>query len=79
MLVVARALAAQTTLPMAIRANAGLPSRRGGRLIYPDSPRRYASTAVRMLEHGVGVIGGCCGTTPDHIRALAALMAARSA
>jgi 5-methyltetrahydrofolate--homocysteine methyltransferase len=79
MLVVARALAAQTSVSIAIRANAGLPVRRGGRLRYPDSPQRYASTAVQMLELGVGVIGGCCGTTPDHIRALAALVAARSA
>jgi 5-methyltetrahydrofolate--homocysteine methyltransferase len=78
MLEVARALSAQTTLPIAIRANAGLPVRRRGRLLYPDSPQRYASTAVRMLDHGVRVIGGCCGTTPDHIRALAALMAPRS-
>jgi methionine synthase I (cobalamin-dependent) len=66
-------------LPIAIRANAGPPVRRAGRLVYPDSPQRYASAAVRMLAHRVSVIGGCCGTTPDHIRAIADRLAARSA
>lgn len=71
MLEVARAFVATTILPVAIRANAGLPVRRGGRLVYPDDATHYAAVAAQIAQLGVSVIGGCCGTTPEHVRAVA--------
>jgi methionine synthase I (cobalamin-dependent) len=56
-------------LPLAIQPNAGLPSRVGERLIYLSSPAYMAGYAARMLAAGARLVGGCCGTTPDHIRA----------
>ena len=59
-------------LPIAIQPNAGLPSRVGERLIYLSSPAYMAEYAGKMLEAGARIVGGCCGTTPDHIRAMRA-------
>src|SRR5215470_811523 len=55
---------------LSIRPNAGLPSRHGERLIYLSSPAYMADYASRMLDAGVRIVGGCCGTTPAHIRAM---------
>ena len=55
---------------LSIRPNAGLPSRHGERLIYLSSPAYMADYASRMLGAGARVVGGCCGTTPAHIRAM---------
>jgi methionine synthase I (cobalamin-dependent)/5,10-methylenetetrahydrofolate reductase len=57
-------------LPVAIQPNAGLPSRLGERLIYLSSPSYMADYAARMIAAGVRMVGGCCGTTPEHIRAM---------
>jgi methionine synthase I (cobalamin-dependent)/5,10-methylenetetrahydrofolate reductase len=57
-------------LSIAIQPNAGLPSRVGERLIYLSSPAYMAGYAARMLSAGARMVGGCCGTTPDHIRAM---------
>jgi methionine synthase I (cobalamin-dependent)/5,10-methylenetetrahydrofolate reductase len=54
----------------AIQPNAGLPSRLGERLIYLSSPAYMAEYAGRMLDAGARIVGGCCGTTPAHIRAM---------
>ncbi len=54
-------------LPLAIQPNAGLPSRVGERLMYLSSPQYMADYAGRMLEAGARIVGGCCGTTPQHI------------
>ncbi|MBI3030521.1 MAG: bifunctional homocysteine S-methyltransferase/methylenetetrahydrofolate reductase [Candidatus Rokubacteria bacterium] len=59
-------------LPVSIQPNAGLPSRVGERLIYLSSPAYMAEYAGKMLEAGARIVGGCCGTTPDHIRAMRA-------
>ena len=59
-------------LPISIQPNAGLPSRVGERLIYLSSPAYMAEYAGNMLEAGARIVGGCCGTTPDHIRAIRA-------
>ncbi len=56
--------------PLSIQPNAGLPSRVGERLMYLSSPAYMAEYAARMLEAGARVVGGCCGTTPEHIRAI---------
>ncbi len=57
-------------VPLVIQPNAGLPSRVGERLIYLSSPGYMADYAGRMLAAGARLVGGCCGTTPQHIRAM---------
>ncbi len=62
----------RTELPFGVYANLGQPNHEGNFL--PDrnsSPEDFASHALRWLEAGAQLVGGCCGTTPDHIRALA--------
>jgi 5-methyltetrahydrofolate--homocysteine methyltransferase len=72
MLVVADAFRACTTVPIAIQANAGLPVVIRGKLVYPDTPDHFANGAATLTASGVRLIGGCCGTTPAHIRAIRA-------
>jgi methionine synthase I (cobalamin-dependent)/5,10-methylenetetrahydrofolate reductase len=59
---------ALTTKPLSAMPNAGLPATVEGRNIYLCSPEYTAQYARRFLQAGVRVIGGCCGTTPEHIR-----------
>lgn len=56
--------------PVSIQPNAGLPSVVDGRSIYVANPEHFGVFARRMLKSGVRLIGGCCGTTPDHVRAM---------
>jgi len=79
MVEVARAFHAVTAAPLAIQANAGLPESRDGALVYPEPPEQFAAAVPALLEAGVRLIGGCCGTTPAHVRAIrAAVDAARA-
>jgi len=57
-------------LPLCVQPNAGLPSRIGERLIYLSSPAYMAEYAQRMVDAGARLVGGCCGTTPQHIAAM---------
>ncbi|HEU4700334.1 MAG TPA: bifunctional homocysteine S-methyltransferase/methylenetetrahydrofolate reductase [Gemmatimonadales bacterium] len=59
-----------TTLPLVGQPNAGLPREVGDRKIYMASPEYMASFARRMVEAGARFVGGCCGTTPEHIHAM---------
>jgi methionine synthase I (cobalamin-dependent)/5,10-methylenetetrahydrofolate reductase len=59
-------------LPVTAMPNAGLPRRVDERLIYVSTPEYFGLFARRMFKLGVRVVGGCCGTTPDHIRRIAA-------
>jgi methionine synthase / methylenetetrahydrofolate reductase(NADPH) len=61
-------------LPLAVQPNAGLPSRLGERLIYLSSPAYMAEYAERMVDAGARLVGGCCGTTPQHIAAMRAML-----
>ncbi len=63
-------LARVTRLPLSAQPNAGLPREVGDRKIYMASPEYMAEYARRMVEAGARFIGGCCGTTPDHIKAI---------
>ena len=59
-------------LPLSAMPNAGFPKRIGDRIVYPkSSPEYFALFAEEAAEIGVRILGGCCGTTPDHIRAMA--------
>jgi methionine synthase I (cobalamin-dependent)/5,10-methylenetetrahydrofolate reductase len=59
-----------TTKPLSAMPNAGLPANVEGRNIYLCSPEYMAQYARRFLQFGVRVIGGCCGTTPEHIKTI---------
>lgn len=63
-------MADATSLPLAAQPNAGLPRTVGDRKIYLASPEYMARYARRMIDVGVRFVGGCCGTTPEHVRAL---------
>jgi 5-methyltetrahydrofolate--homocysteine methyltransferase len=64
-----------TAAPLIIQPNAGLPRMKAGQPTYPESPAFMAEHARALLRLGVAVIGGCCGTTPAHIRALRSMLA----
>jgi homocysteine S-methyltransferase len=61
---------ALTSLPLAAQPNAGIPRSVEGRNIYLCSPEYMASYARKFVATGVKVVGGCCGTTPEHIRVM---------
>ena len=65
-----------TTLPLAAMPNAGMPRAVEGRNIYLCSPEYMASFARKAIQAGVQIVGGCCGTTPNHIRAMRSAMRA---
>lgn len=63
----------QTTeeqIPLAAQANAGLPKRVNGRYTYPSPPEYFGELIPDFINSGVRLVGGCCGTTPDHTRAI---------
>ena len=69
MIQVAREFISLTDKPVVIQSNAGLPQVRDGAVIYPETAEFMAEKAREMIKIGVKVIGGCCGTSPDHIKA----------
>ena len=73
---VVRALAqAQTDGVLVAKLNAGIPRVEGGQVVYDGTPERMADYALWCAENGVGIIGGCCGSTPHHIEAMARALA----
>ncbi len=71
-------LLSATSLPVFVSPNAGLPVTDGERTYYPVSPEDYAEHHLRMANAGAAAVGGCCGTTPEFIRATADLVAGMS-
>jgi len=69
-LTAAETMRAATALPLAAMPNAGVPRAVEGRNIYLCSPEYMASFARKAVAAGVQIVGGCCGTTPNHIRAM---------
>ena len=65
---------AATDLPVWIKGNAGLPEMVGGKTVYKTTAEDFATYAAPLLEAGADFIGGCCGTSPDFIRALKAAL-----
>ena len=59
--------------PLIARPNAGLPVTLNGRVFWPETPEMFAEKMKPLFDLGAVVLGGCCGTTPDHIRGLKAL------
>ena len=73
------AMRAATHLPLVVMPNAGMPREVDGRNIYLTSPEYMASFARRFVKAGVQYVGGCCGTTPNHIRAMKSAIRAMDA
>jgi methionine synthase I (cobalamin-dependent)/5,10-methylenetetrahydrofolate reductase len=73
------AMRAATTLPLVAMPNAGMPRAVDGRNIYLCSPEYMASFARKAIHAGAQMVGGCCGTTPNHIRAMRSAMRAMDA
>lgn len=63
-----------TELPVMAQPNAGLPRLVNMKVIYDETPEEMVRGVVPLLDAGVSIIGGCCGSTPDHIRAFRAAM-----
>ena len=70
---------AVTSLPLAAQPNAGMPRSVEGRNIYLCSPEYMASYARKFVAAGVRLVGGCCGTTPEHIRVMKSALRAGEA
>lgn len=63
--------AAAGNVPLMAMPNAGMPLLVEGETVFPEDAATFASKAGRLMDAGAGIIGGCCGTTPEHIAALA--------
>jgi 5-methyltetrahydrofolate--homocysteine methyltransferase len=66
------------SVPILIQANAGSPIYKEGRTIFPDSPQQMVAFIGILIDAGANIIGGCCGTTPEHIRSIAEIVRKRS-
>jgi 5-methyltetrahydrofolate--homocysteine methyltransferase len=66
--------AAVPGVPIIVNANAGVPILVDGKDVFPQAPATMAEYALMVREAGANIIGGCCGTTPAHIRAMATLL-----
>ena len=58
---------ANPEIPILVHANAGMPVYRDGETVFPEKPEEMAALVSKIIAAGANVIGGCCGTTPDHI------------
>lgn len=78
MLPVLRQIMEYTSIPVIVKPNAGLPKQKNGEVYYDVAPEEFAETMGEILKLGACAVGGCCGTTPDHIRAMVAMAGRRS-
>lgn len=73
MLKLVKELRACTTLPLAVNPNAGLPKEKDGKTYYDVGPEEFAEYMAQIVREGVWAVGGCCGTTTEHLRQTVAL------
>jgi 5-methyltetrahydrofolate--homocysteine methyltransferase len=71
MLPIIKKLAEVSTVPVFANPNAGLPETIDGKAVYTLSPKRYAASVKKLVAAGARMVGGCCGTNPAHIKAIA--------
>ena len=71
---VVRQMRSKTDKPILAQPNAGLPEVKGKFIAYPESPESMANKMRALLQLGVNIVGGCCGTNPQHIRLLRQLI-----
>ena len=69
---IVKTLAENCSVPISVLPNAGMPRLENGRTIFPMGPEEFASGGAKLVAAGATYLGGCCGTTPAHIKALAA-------
>jgi 5-methyltetrahydrofolate--homocysteine methyltransferase len=62
------------TVPVSVMPNAGQPELKDGQAVYKMSPEKFAASIEKILQNGVRLVGGCCGTTREHIAAVRALV-----
>lgn len=74
MIKIAKEFSMRTKRPLIIQSNAGLPRIADGVPTYPESPEFMAEKARALVDIGVSIVGGCCGTTPEHFRALRSML-----
>ncbi len=65
---------ADPNIPLLIQPNAGIPHLVDGKTIFPESPETMVSYVPELIDLRVNIIGGCCGTTPQHIKAIASII-----
>ena len=70
MILIAEELKKHTDLPIIIQANAGIPEMIDNEPHYPETPQYMAGKVKDLISAGASIIGGCCGTTPEHIKAI---------
>lgn len=70
MIKIAREFKKVSNVPIIIQSNAGQPETKSGKLIYPETAEFFAEKTRDLVDAGVSIIGGCCGTTPEYIRAI---------
>lgn len=74
MVEIARVMRQFTQKPLMLRSNAGLPRMVDNKPIYDETPQMVADAVKEMIDLGVNIVGGCCGTTPEHIKVLRTLV-----
>jgi 5-methyltetrahydrofolate--homocysteine methyltransferase len=74
MVAVARAMREATDRPILVHANAGVPELVDGQTVFKETPTDMAGRVEELVEAGARIVGGCCGTTPEHIRAIRAVV-----
>ena len=72
MLSLAKTMLSLSSLPLIVNPNAGLPHAKDGLTVFDVGPEEFAGYAAQMADMGVRILGGCCGTTPEHIRQVVA-------
>ncbi|KPJ61017.1 MAG: hypothetical protein AMJ46_03260 [Latescibacteria bacterium DG_63] len=77
MLKVIQKFAPLTTLPIVAQPNAGIPFLEGDRPVFPATPEEMAESAINLTEAGASVIGSCCGSTPEHTKAISKALVGR--
>ena len=73
------ALRAASKLPLWVKPNAGMPDLEDGRAVYKQTPEEFAAHVPQLVEAGANIVGGCCGTGPEHIKRVAVLVGKRKA
>jgi 5-methyltetrahydrofolate--homocysteine methyltransferase len=71
---VAAVLKSATSLPILAQPNAGLPKLVDDKTVFEMKPAAFAAGIAECLRAGARIVGGCCGTTPEHVRDVAALL-----
>jgi len=75
---IAHEIVSRTNKPVLVQPNAGAPRLAGGETVYDETPEEMAAHFGELLDTGVAAVGSCCGTTPEHTRLFAAMLAERA-